>query len=227
MFNPHFRSIRVSLVCLITLIGFFNFWSSSALNNHHLAHHNAMLPDSTLSNYSALQAGKSSYYGHKFHNRKTASGERFDLYAFTAAHKKLPFGTIVKVTNQSNQRSVLVRINDRGPFVKGRIIDLSYQAARTIGALGIPKVEVEYFEHEELRTDYDSTYFVGYSVTQPLLVIKQSFVNMVDSSSNWNAIANTYMHDHAANKDMYIFMRNVSDKTPQYYIGNVNVNGII
>ena len=66
-----------------------------------------------------------SYYAKILHNRKTASGERFDNNAMTAAHKTLPFGTEVKVTNLNNGKSVTVRINDRGPFVKGRIIDLS------------------------------------------------------------------------------------------------------
>jgi len=80
--------------------------------------------------------GIASYYGPKFHGRKTSSGEVFDMYALTAAHNTLPFGTLVKVTNLSNGLSVIVRINDRGPFMKNRIIDLSYEAARRIGMLG-------------------------------------------------------------------------------------------
>ncbi len=80
--------------------------------------------------------GMASYYGPKFHGRKTSSGEVFDMYALTAAHNTLPFGTLVKVTNLGNDLSVVVRINDRGPFVKNRIIDLSYEAARRIGMVG-------------------------------------------------------------------------------------------
>ncbi len=80
--------------------------------------------------------GIASYYGPKFHGRKTSSGEVFDMNALTAAHNTLPFGTLVKVTNLSNGLSVIVRINDRGPFMKNRIIDLSYEAARRIGMLG-------------------------------------------------------------------------------------------
>jgi len=85
-----------------------------------------------------------SYYARKFHRRKTASGERFDNYAMTAAHKTLPFGTEVKVTNSNNGKSVTVRINDRGPFVKGRIIDLSRAAFSQIADLdrGVVKVEI-------------------------------------------------------------------------------------
>lgn len=77
---------------------------------------------------SSAQAGMASWYGSKFHGRATASGERYNMNALTAAHKSLPFGTKVKVTNQKNGKSVVVIINDRGPFVKGRVIDLSKAA---------------------------------------------------------------------------------------------------
>ena len=83
-----------------------------------------------------VQEGVASWYGKKFHRKKTASGEIFNMWDKTAAHKTLPLGTHVKVENLSNQREVVVRINDRGPFVKGRIIDLSYGAAREIGLIG-------------------------------------------------------------------------------------------
>jgi rare lipoprotein A len=76
--------------------------------------------------------GTSSYYGKKFHGRKTASGEIFNMYDFTAAHKTLPFGTMLEVENLENNKKVVVRINDRGPFVGDRILDLSYAAAREI-----------------------------------------------------------------------------------------------
>lgn len=84
----------------------------------------------------SLQEGEASYYAHKFHGRKTASGERFDNNAMTAAHRTLPFGTKVRVTNSNNGKSVVVRINDRGPFIKGRIVDLSRESARRIGMIG-------------------------------------------------------------------------------------------
>ena len=82
---------------------------------------------------SAAQAEIASYYGQEFTGRRTASGERFNPNAMTAAHRTLRFGTRVRVTNSRNGRSVIVRINDRGPFVKGRSIDLSSGAARAIG----------------------------------------------------------------------------------------------
>jgi rare lipoprotein A len=88
--------------------------------------------------------GMASYYARKFQGRRTASGERYDMHALTAAHPALAFGARVEVTNLANGRRVEVRINDRGPFKKGRIIDLSYAAARQIGMLrrGVAKVRV-------------------------------------------------------------------------------------
>lgn len=83
-----------------------------------------------------LQRGKASWYGPGFHGRKTANGERFNMNELTAAHKTLPFGTRVVVRNPSNGKQVTVRINDRGPYAHGRIIDLSKAAAHEIGLLG-------------------------------------------------------------------------------------------
>ncbi len=89
------------------------------------------------------ETGGASWYGGKFQGRLTANGEIFDTNKFTAAHKTLPFNTIVRVTNLSNNKSVLVRINDRGPFVAGRIIDLSRAAAEKIGLVGKGVVQVK------------------------------------------------------------------------------------
>jgi rare lipoprotein A len=89
----------------------------------------------------AAQTGKASYYRH---GKRTANGERFNPHDYTAAHRTLPFGTRVLVTNLKNGKSVIVRINDRGPHVKGRIIDLSLGAAHVVGltALGITQVKI-------------------------------------------------------------------------------------
>lgn len=83
-----------------------------------------------------VQTGLASWYGPKFHGKTTSNQEIFDMYDMTAAHRTLPFGTYVMVTNLDNDKSVTVRINDRGPFVKGRIIDVSYAAARMLDMLG-------------------------------------------------------------------------------------------
>jgi len=91
------------------------------------------------------ESGQASYYADKFQNRKTASGEIYRHDLKTAAHKKLPFGANVKVTNRSNGKSVIVKINDRGPFVKGRVIDLSRSAFSNIGktSTGLIDVKIE------------------------------------------------------------------------------------
>lgn len=91
------------------------------------------------------QQGIASFYAGKFHGRLTANGERFNQWAMTAAHRKLPFNSWVKVTNLANDRSVIVRINDRGPFIKDRIIDLSKKAAQELGFIrqGVTKVRIE------------------------------------------------------------------------------------
>ena len=80
--------------------------------------------------------GLASYYGGAFDSLSTASGERFDMHAMTAAHRSLPFGTLVRVTHLANGRSTVVRINDRGPFRRGRVLDLSYAAARKLRLVG-------------------------------------------------------------------------------------------
>jgi rare lipoprotein A len=93
--------------------------------------------------------GIASWYGRKFHGKRTASGERFDMYALTAAHRTLPFGSIVQVTDLENGGSVRVRINDRGPFKSGRIIDLSYAAARKLRMVkrGVVRVKITLVGH--------------------------------------------------------------------------------
>jgi len=91
-----------------------------------------------------VERGMASWYGNKFHGRPTSSFEPYDMYKFTAAHKTLPLPSFVRVTNLENGRSVVVRVNDRGPFVDGRIIDLSYAAAVKLGmhVQGVARVEV-------------------------------------------------------------------------------------
>ena len=80
--------------------------------------------------------GISSFYGPKFHGKLTANGEIFDMYGVTAAHKEFPFNTVVRVTNENNGKSLIIRINDRGPYVDGRILDCSFGAAKKLGFVG-------------------------------------------------------------------------------------------
>jgi len=120
-----------------------------------------------------VEVGEASWYGPGFHGRKTASGERFDTHEMTAAHKTLPFGTLLKVTNLENNLWTIVKINDRGPYVRGRIIDLSHSAKDAIEMNGTAQVRIEVISDEEAEmlnngidptenndvTDVDTTQF--------------------------------------------------------------------
>lgn len=97
------------------------------------------------------QVGKASWYGKRFHGRTTASGEDFDMFELTAAHRQLPLGTQVKVTNLRNGKWVIVRINDRGPYIEGRIMDLSYSAARLLEfRAGVEPVRLDLVQPETI-----------------------------------------------------------------------------
>lgn len=93
-----------------------------------------------------FQVGTASWYGAQYEGKPTASGEPFDMYALTAAHPTLPLGTLVRVTNLSNAKTVILRVNDRGPFLNGRIIDVSYHAARVLNFVktGVQLVRLDY-----------------------------------------------------------------------------------
>ena len=113
----------------------------------------ATIPE--LSQQTTMETGLASWYGPKFHGKLTASGEVFNQEKFTAAHPTLPWGTRVKVTNLDNGKSVDVRINDRGPFKRGRIIDVSRAAARALGMVGrgITTVQIEWLSDSEKSTE--------------------------------------------------------------------------
>ena len=95
-----------------------------------------------------LYKGISSYYGPKFHGKLTANGEIFDMYGVTAAHKEFPFNTITRITNEKNGKSLIIRINDRGPYIDGRILDCSFGAAKKLGFVtdGTAPVKIEIIE---------------------------------------------------------------------------------
>ena len=132
----HRRWIMIILVIFVTML-------SPVAYNISLTSH--LSPLTSKMNAQNVQTGKASYYALKFTGRKTASGERMHHDSLTCAHRTYPFGTQLKVTNPANGKSVIVRVTDRGPYVKGRIIDLSARAAREIGiiAQGIAPVIVE------------------------------------------------------------------------------------
>ena len=158
------------------------------------------------------QRGIASWYGRDFHGKKTSNGEIYNMYAMTAAHKTLPLGTYVQVYNRENSRSVVVRINDRGPFVRGRIIDLSYTAAKDIGivgpgtarvevvALGRPAASGSSATATYIQEDYYSgnfTFQVG------------AFLNRENALRLKNKLDRTYKNAHIAEYDdgVHIFYR--------------------
>ncbi len=118
---------------------------------------NGMRYEPLASNEGFVQTGIASWYGKDFHGKKTSNGERYDMNAMTAAHKTLPLGVYVKIRNTNNGNEAIVRVNDRGPFVKGRIIDLSYAAAKKLGVdiVGTAPVRIEALGY---RASGDKTY---------------------------------------------------------------------
>lgn len=128
-------------------------------------------------------SGTASHYAHRFNNRRTASGEKFDINEFTAAHRKLPFGTIIRVTNLANDKSVLVRVNDRGPHIRKRVLDLSYAAAKEIEGLGLPRIKVEGFVQglNNIGKKRKREYYFGYSTEQSPICVPKSAISVIDS----------------------------------------------
>lgn len=131
------------------------------------------------------QQGKASWYGPKFHGRPTSNGEVFDMYGMTAAHKELPMNTLLRVKNLENGKEITVRINDRGPFITGRIIDLSYAAAKALNMVrsGIVQTEISVISeapYNRLRKHYNQEYYVqvgAFSKPQNAQRIQQNFQN--------------------------------------------------
>ncbi len=151
-----------------------------------------------------VQVGLASWYGIEEHNNRAASGERFDKNELTAAHKALPMDSIVRVTNLENGRDVIVRINDRGPFVKGRIIDLSYAAAKEVGLLGPGTVKVKV---EVISTpNRDDNYFKGRYIIQV-----GSFKNKNNAYNLKNKLSakfdNVDVYEYSLNSDKYYRVR--------------------
>lgn len=170
------------------------------------------------------ECGKASYYAKKFHNRNTASGEVFDLYGYTAAHKKLPFGTIIKVKHQKNGKAILLRINDRGPFCRGRIVDLTYRAAKEINGIGIPNVEVTYLDMRLLSSQFGNNYYAGYSQKHPFMIVKKNIVLEEARTDDFEAAINMVRHfEEKTQSDYYIFVcvgENV--RNAEYVIGTLD-----
>jgi peptidoglycan lytic transglycosylase len=146
------NSLTKALITLVmvSLVG-FTYMSENKKNNESAenstttVNNEEILMNTSLVDYVDKGMMKASWYGPKFHGKITANGEHFDQMAFTAAHKKLKFGTLLRITNPKNDKSVVVRINDRGPYISGRQLDLSKAAAQELGMIkkGVVKLKVE------------------------------------------------------------------------------------
>jgi rare lipoprotein A len=139
----------ISFISLFTLtVGFLNLGDTSASDNNGLPKvivSKDIEPNLTAVTLEDMGVMTASWYGPKFHGKVTANGEIYNQVAFTAAHKTLPFGTLLQITNRRNGKSIVVRINDRGPYVEGRDLDLSKETAKSLGILhkGVVKLKVE------------------------------------------------------------------------------------
>lgn len=136
------------------------------------------------------QEGISSHYAKKFHKRKTSSGDIFFLDKYTAAHRKLPFGSIIRVINKSNQKSSLAIINDRGPFVRNRIIDLSGIVANKVGSSGIPPVKIQTILDTNDSLKIDDELFITFSLINPPQITLYEYINVLTQSADF-----TYLMD--------------------------------
>lgn len=140
---------RVLASLAATLVMVANVTAAPVPNDQQAKKTPGTAPKSVKHPQKPYQVGMASWYGKQFHGRTTASGEDFDMFELTAAHRALPLGTYVKVTNLRNGKSIVVRINDRGPYVQGRIMDLSYGAARMLSFRdGVERVQLDVIHAE-------------------------------------------------------------------------------
>jgi rare lipoprotein A len=147
------------------------------------------------------QQGLASWYGEPFHGRKTSSGERYNMYAMTGAHKTLPLGTYVRVHNLNNNRTVVIKINDRGPFVRGRIIDLSLKAAKEIDMYSAGTAPVKIVAlgpaKSKGKTSKISPAFVPINYERGVFTIQVgAFTDRVNAEQFKNKLAQKYTNVH-------------------------------
>ena len=144
------HKLKIVLIIILTAVsvGFWGFGDTSASENNGVAKITVSRdadPNMTTVSFNQMGVLTASWYGPRFHGKTTANGEQYNQMALTAAHKSLPFGTILQVTNQRNGKTVIVRINDRGPYIEGRDLDLSKGTALALGMIGrgVIRVKVE------------------------------------------------------------------------------------
>jgi len=184
--KPMRLSITTASVLLLMSFVFSNKVSISA---HDISAQNDIVPATieplfTEAEHDFVQEGEASWYGEEFHNRPTASGETFDMNGFTAAHKTLPFGSLVVVTNKVTGKSVLVKINDRGPFVRKRIIDLSKKAAVSLGG-SLFKIQIEAYTPGSFSTSQDDGNVLVFTDKSEAVTVKNSATRDIETHANF------------------------------------------
>jgi len=144
------------------------------------------------------EQGYASWYGNKFHGHLTSNGERYDMYAMSAAHKNLPLPSYVEVTNLDNNKKIIVRVNDRGPFHEGRIIDLSYVAADKLDIIqsGTGKVEIKLIHFSEDENEHKNDFIDGYFYVQYLVTSQADKAEQLGKS-----LSKKYQVEYASVKD--------------------------
>jgi len=158
----------------------------------------------------------------------TANGEIYNMYDYTAAHKTLPFGSVVRVTNTKTKRTVLLKINDRGPYVGNRIIDLSVIAAKEIGSLGLSTVKVETIHKSELKkANFDKKQLIGYSLDKDFLIVPEEQVVVLESTTSFGHAFRLYKDYLEINpeENIYIFGETSikgHSKLDTYYVGKID-----
>jgi len=208
----------------ITNINAFKYFSEYEFND------NKMYPRDIVENFAEevayAQTGLASYYADKFHGRKTANGERFNMNDYSAAHRTLPFGTILRVTNKTNGKATFVRINDRGPYSHHRIIDLSKKASFEIENKGVRKVKLEGFKfnQDELQNLPDEAYF-GYSLYGELVCVNDESINILDSTIVFGHAVRMYQSKLVGSKEenAYLFVKAKDSYLGEttYYLGTL------
>lgn len=198
--EPDFKGRFISAIIVLLIFCIYIFVKAENLTKYQLSDDEKLSYGISLSQTLNLnthnyfnQEGIASWYGKKFHKSFTASGEKYDMYKYTAAHRKLPFGTILRVVNKDNGKKTLVRINDRGPFIGKRVIDLSYQSAKTISGLGLPNVMIEGFLPSLIGKEIDEIkYYYAYSYDYPLVCLPENTLILKDSAKTFEEAINLY-----------------------------------
>jgi len=173
--------------------------------------------------------GKASFYAKRFNGRKTASGERFSNKDFTAAHKTLPFGTIIRVKNTSNDKITFVRITDRGPFNRHRLVDISKRAADELGIDGVSKVEIDGVLLKKLPktlAEADNNLndlFLGYSLDKELIKTHRNFIGDIIENTNNFSKAVEAMNREENKENLYLFTKasNCPNCDIEYIVGRL------